>query len=336
MKQIKAPEAEQLPSGSWRCRVLIDGRRVSVTADTKKAAEKEAMRVKIEHKRVAQVMTLKNAYEKYIDSRKDVLSPSTVAGYTRLSRNTYQSIMSLNIGSLTNDRIQREINAMHRDGKSQKYISNANGLLSSVLKQFRPDFQLNVRLPQKERYEQRMISPEEISAIFESVKGTEVELPVYMAVWMGMRMSEIIGAKKSDIKDGKLHIHTAIVTDVNGNLVAKPPKTFSGDRYVPVPSRIMEMIDQVEGEQIVTLSNQAIYKRFVRCIEKAGIPHCRFHDLRHANAAVLVMLGVESKYAQQRNGWNTEHMYKKVYAYVMQEQMDKDTELIDNYFESII
>ena len=39
---MKIPKATQLPSGNWNVNVMIDGRRISVTAPTKREAENEA------------------------------------------------------------------------------------------------------------------------------------------------------------------------------------------------------------------------------------------------------------------------------------------------------
>ena len=46
----------------------------------------------------------------------------------------------------------------------------------------------------------------------------------------------------------------------------------------------------------------------------------------------MVRLGVDSKYAQERNGWASDRMYKQTYAYVMADQMDEVDKSIDGYF----
>ena len=47
MKKVKVPEAEKLPSGSYRCRVMVNGKSKSFTADTKRDAEQAALEYKI-------------------------------------------------------------------------------------------------------------------------------------------------------------------------------------------------------------------------------------------------------------------------------------------------
>lgn len=333
-----APTARQLPSGSWTCRVRVDGRDVSITRPTKAEAQAEAMAVKHGLKapdtpRVT--MTLAEAYAAYLISREGVLSPSTVAGYKRLARNTFQRLMPMQLSAITPELIQREISAMTKSKKSPKYIANAEGLLSSVLKQSMPEKQFSLHLPPKRKPNLRQPDDKEVGAIMAAFRGSAVELPVLMALWMGMRLSEILGARHEDIDGGKLHICRAVVLDENNQPAEKDSaKTYAGDRWVSVPGYIAQLIAATgrDSGPLVTFSGAAIYKRFVRTLDQAGIPRCRFHDLRHINAAVMVRLGVDSKYAQERNGWASDRMYKQVYAYAMSDQMAAINESIDDYF----
>ena len=333
-----APTARQLPSGSWTCRVRVDGRDVSITRPTKAEAVAEASAIKHGLKapdKAVSTITLREAYRKYIESRDGVISPSTAAEYKRLQKTSFQSLMELPVPSITSEQIQREIGKMVKDGKSPKYIRNVEGLLVSVLKQFAPDSRISVILPQKRKVELRRIEDNEIGKIIAAFSGTDMELPVLMALWMGMRMSEIRGARFEDISGGRLHICRAIVSGESGDEV-KPPKTFSGDRWVSVPDHIQTLIDATGRSEgyIVPISGQTIYNRFIRGLDAAGIPRCRFHDLRHANAAIMVRLGVESRYAQERNGWSDDWMYKQVYAYTMDDRMIEVDRSIDDYFDN--
>lgn len=335
-----APTARQLPSGSWTCRVRVDGRDVSITRPTKAEAVAEASAIKHGLKapdKAASTITLGEAYRKYIESRDGVISPSTAAEYKRLQKTSFQSLMDLPASSITSEQIQREIGKMVKNGKSPKYIRNVEGLLVSVLKQFAPDSRISVILPQKRKVELRRIEDPEVGKIIAAFSGTDMELPVLMALWMGMRLSEIRGARFEDISGGRLHICRAIVSGENGDEV-KPPKTFSGDRWVSVPDHIQTLIDATGRSEgyIVTISGQTIYNRFIRGLDAAGIPRCRFHDLRHANAAIMVRLGVESRYAQERNGWSDDWMYRQVYAYTMTDRMIEIDRSIDDYFDNKI
>lgn len=334
---MKIPEPTKLPSGSWTVRVMIDGQRISITKPTKKACIAEAAALKTGLKKQRQCpenLTLLQAYEKHIEKNEAIWSPSTVAGYNRLKKNTFQSLMPYQLKNINCDMIQREINQMKRAKKSPKYISNAVGFLKSILKAYAPGLELDdLAIPQKRKPDLRTLDDDEIKKVLQAAQGSPIEIPVLMALWMGMRLSEIRGLKQKDFKKDRVHICRAIVDDKDGNPVEKGTKTYSGDRWLDVPPYIASLLPDGDPEDhIVTLSGQAIYKRFSRLLDKAGVDHCRFHDLRRANAAAMIRLGVDSKYAQQRNGWSTDYMYKQVYAYTMPDRMSEINTAVDNYF----
>ena len=334
---MKIPEPTKLASGSWTVRVMIDGQRISITKPTKKAciAEAAALKTGLKKKRRApDNITLQQAYKDHIEKNEVLWSPSTLAGYTRLKKNTFQDLMPYQLKNITIPMIQKEINLMKRQKKSPKYISNAVGFLKSILRLYAPDLELDeLTIPQKQKPDLRMLDDDDIKKVLQAAQGSEMELPILFALWMGMRLSEIRGLKRKDFHKGQVHICRAIVDDKNGKPVEKGTKTYSGDRWIAVPAYIENLLPDVEpNDYIIALSGQAIYKRFSRLLDKTGVSHCRFHDLRRANAAAMIRLGVDSKYAQQRNGWSTDYMYKQVYAYTMPDRMTEVNSAIDNYF----
>lgn len=229
-------------------------------------------------------MTLAEAYEAYLKPREGVRSPSTLAGYRRLQRNTFQRLMPMKLSSITSEHIQREIADMVQRGKSPKYVSNAKSLLSSVIRQAMPNQQYTLQLPAKRKPNLRRPDDKEIEAILTAFRGSPIELPVLMAMWMGMRLSEILGVRHEDIDGSKLHIRRAVVLDEKNRPVEKDSaKTYAGDRWVNIPAYISDLIAATgrNSGPLVAFSGAAIYKLFVRTLKKASIPRCRFHDLRH-------------------------------------------------------
>lgn len=75
-------------------------------------------------------------------------------------------------------------------------------------------------------------------------------------------------------------------------------------------------------------------RRHVHAIcKRAGIKDTTVHGLRHANAAVMIALGVVDKYAMARNGWTSDYTFKQIYGYVFPEGADETDVLINSYFE---
>lgn len=338
-KKLTNPTPIQLPSGSWRCQVMVQGRRISVVDSDPEVAHAKALAIKNgilqEHKSPA-AMTVGEMIDRYIESKDSVLSPATIAGYKRIRKNALPDLMPVVLTALTQERVQRSINAMARE-KSPKSVRNAHGLLSAALEMYYPDFTLRTTLPQKQPHEINIPDVEEIKAILTAAQGTRMELPVLLAVWMGLRASEIRGLTWRDIDGDVLHVRQAIVEGEDGP-VLKKTKTFSGDRYIHIPQHIKVVLNAQPktDEYIVHLSGQAMYKRFSRLCDKAGLPHYRFHDLRHTAASVAMAVGVPNTYTQERMGHKTDHMLKTTYLHTMRSKRSQYDELIDATFEEIL
>ena len=69
-------------------------------------------------------------------------------------------------------------------------------------------------------------------------KGTDFELPFLLAVWLGLRTSEIIGLTWDCLDGDILTIKQAMVDGEDGPQL-KQPKTYSGNRKLKVPPYIM-------------------------------------------------------------------------------------------------
>ncbi len=332
---MKIPKAVKLPSGSWYVNVMVKGKRLSITAPTKREAENEAAAIKSGAKAMSHApLSVTQALDRYIDSKSAVLSPATVAGYRRIQKNLFGPIADYVLSGLTQEQVQRWVNQLVKQGKKPKTVSNAHGLLSAVIGAYRPEMVLRTTLPQKVKPEISIPTEAELSAIFEMAKGTKYELPIMLAVWMGLRASEIRGLRWEDINGEYITVKRAIVEGESGP-VEKGTKTFSGTRTLHLPPYLADLIQQQDHAQdhIVTLSGHAMYNGFGRICEKAGVPHFRFHDLRHMNASVMLAAGIPNKYAQERIGHATDNMLKTVYQHTIQEEQTMYSDEIDQRFE---
>lgn len=332
------PKPILTPSGSWRCQFRADGKRQSVTASTPEEAHAQAIAIQagfLQLRRDPGSLTVEQAIDRYIESKDAILSPSTINGYRKIKASHVDAIKDIPIGTLTQQKVQRWVNELARQ-HAPKTVRNAHGLISAVLAAYRPEFVLRTTLPQKDPKRIDIPTEEEMRIILSACVGTPLELPLLLAVWLGLRASEIRGLKFEDVKDGRLHVCRAIVEGPDGPEV-KRTKTVSGDRWIKLPRYLLELIERQpqKSEYIVSLSGQAMYKRFSRLCDQLNVPHYRFHDLRHMAASVSLFLGVPDKYSQQRMGHKTTNMLKTVYQHTVQEKEDEYADRINAYYEGI-
>lgn len=281
--------------------------------------------------------TVGDCIDKYIDMKENILSPSSIEGYRNKRRNCLQSIMNIPVSDLTSTQIQSAIN-QDSIKLSPKTIRCAYGVLLSSLKMFRPDFIPVVSLPAKQN---KIKTLPEASKIIKAVKGTEIELPCLLAMWLSLRMSEVRGIRYQDISGNVLTIRNTIVTVAGEHIKKEMTKTFKSTRQLQIPDYIMNLIEKQktgnpDSEYLTTMTGQAIYKRFSRILEHEGLQHMTFHDLRHMNASVMLMLGVPEKYAMERGGWSSNYTLQNVYQHTFTEKRKEVDKQIDDYFNCLI
>ena len=336
--------AKQLPSGSWRVRVY-DGelkKQISFTSDLPgKAGKAEAELMAREYllgkrkrKTEVKVKTVGECIDDYISSKENILSPRTISEYRKSKVNDLLPLCDRPLDTLTQTDIQKWVNELALN-KSPKTIHNAHGLLTAVLNVYAPDMRIRTTLPKVQKKIKHLPTVEDV---LKAVIGSDVELPCLMAIWLGLRMSEIRGVRKSDIIDGVLTVNEVIVKVERQDVVKSQTKTYDSRRQIRLPQFLLRKIEALPEDQdhVVELSDTVIYKHFVKLIATANLPHMTFHDLRHLNASVMLALGVPDKYAMERGGWSSPNIMKSVYQHTFSAERQAIDEKIDNYFESAL
>lgn len=337
--KLSRPRPVELPSGKWRCQIMVRGKRVDVVETDPETAHAKALAIKaglLEKDKAPAEMSVGDALDRYIESKDAVLSPSTVRGYKSMRKTALTEIERESLKGLTQERVQRFVNALAKE-HSPKYVANVHGLLSAAVALYRPNMVLRTTLPQKVKKEIQIPTIEDIQIIAEQAKGTRFELPFLLAVWMGLRTSEIRGLTWDCIEGDVLHVKQALVRGET-KMVLKKTKSYSGDRKIKIPPYIMNLLNSLprEGEFIISCAPNTLYENFTSLCKKNGLPHYRFHDLRHAHASVMLALGVPDKYAMERMGHSTPNMLKNVYQHTMKSKSEEVANTVDKFFEETL
>ena len=288
-------------------------------------------------------ITLLEAIEKYIDQHKESLSPTTIRDYNITKRNGFQDIMFLKLKDFDEDVLQEAVNRESRRFSkvqtknprpiSAKRLQNEYGLIRTVLKKYRKDIDFEeISLPKVPPRQPELIQPEIILNI---IKGTDIELAVLLAMWLSFTQSEIRGLTKSKSIDGDyITIKEVVVDGVNGATRKSIGKNKYRNRRHKMPAYIKQLIDQVDGDVLVPMNGNMIYRKWTRLLDQNNLPHITFHDLRHVNASVMALLRIPDRYAQERGGWKTDKIMKAVYQQTFSDEREAVDKKIDEYFEN--
>lgn len=331
-----------LPSGNIRIQVYdytdSGGKKHyrSFTARTKAEAKAMASEWR-ENKELAKIaVTLGKACEGYIELRSSVLSPSTVTGYkTALRRIGRYPVADVQLKSLSNMDLQQFISDVSKT-VSAKSVSNTYGLISSALKMYMPDKTFNVALPSKQRTKLYIPNSDDIQILLNSCSTPELKLGVLFAAVGTMRRAEACAVKFEDIDYDSMTIsvNKAYVKVDNSYWELKSPKTYESYRTVRLPQFVFDIIHSLGRSKgfVLNMNPDQLYDRFSTALSKSGLPHFRFHDLRHYAASSLHASGMPERYIEAMGGWKPgSNVLKRVYENVIDSEMMR---MQDEYLKS--
>lgn len=323
---------DKRPSGSYRIREMVDGKIYSVTVDHK-PTQKEARTLISEliSKKdiISSKMLFKQACGAYIESRSNLLSPSSIRGYKGIIRQISDRLLRTPIGSITKPMIQTEVNN-YSANHSPKSTYNFSGFIISVLNFYGNEIG-KITLPQKEKKSPYIPTEEEVHAIYEAVKDTKYYVPLLLA-GNGLRRSEICALQPNDLNGCYLTINKAKVQNENKEWVIKSTKTTESTRVIKLNDTLVKIIN----ERGITYDGhpELIYRKLTETQKKLGIQHFPLHKMRHFYASYMHKLGIPSKIIQHDGGWKTDSIMKTVYTHAMEDE--EQQAIINSALEKLI
>lgn len=343
-KKLRIPEPKQLPSGAWRVQVQLNGERYSVTADDPQTALAKAMALKtklVKARKRPDDITLREAAEEFVSRMEGRRSPTTIDGYRKVIRCHFQELFDRRLSNITPRAVDDAVGQLckrqnARGGTiSPKTIKNSWAFLQMVLREYIPDLDVKVRLPEVKRSVTLLPDQDEI---IRAVVGTSVELPCLLAAWLSLSMSEIKGLTKSrSVRGEYLIVGEETVVYVEGKEIRKAGgKEASRTRVLRIPEYLKQLIDKVPGDVIVPETSRSIVRRYKTVLAKAGVPYLKFHGLRHLNASLMAGLHIDRAVARARGGWANNTVMDTIYTHALQDSMEQADQKMDGYFLRVI
>lgn len=344
MEDIRVPKPRQLPSGKWFIQLRIKGASIPITADSSDACKAEAALVKLglkkpEPKEKDVSLPLGKAIDNYIGERDNLLSPATIRIYKSIRKNHFQELMRCDVANITRGQLQAAVN-LEAKTKSPKTVRNAYGLIAATLQDNRTMDLSKIRLPEKNAEARQALSREQLQRLYDEVAGTDIEVPVLLASWLGLRRSEILALSWDavDSESRTITIKAAMVPGENG-MVIKGPKTQKSMRTIQTDQFLIDKILGIEKREHTDLvfkqTATTMTNHLNDACDRAEIPHIGFHALRHTNASVMLALNVPDKYAMERGGWSSGKTMKTIYQHTMDDKRKSVNDAIDQYYRSV-
>lgn len=336
------PKAKKLPSGSWRCRVYshtdAQGKKVyeSFTASTKQEAEMLASKFAndADHAR-AEDITVGEAVARYIETNKNVLSPSTLRGYI-MDAKRIGIIENIRIRKLKSSDLQLFVSEMAAK-YAPKTVKNTYSLVITSVAFSGVETRFRVNLPTIPKKRKTAPENEKITALYNEASPIMKKV-IILAAFHSLRLGEICGLKYSDLDGNKLYVHSDMVQGDEGRVHKDIPKTQSSNRTVILTTEELKVLGQGNpDEYIVPRAPSTLDHNFLALTKKLGIDGVTLHTLRSYFASVAVAIGIPDLYTSHMGGWREnstvlkEHYQKKIVS------MDEAyAQQLNNYFADIL
>ena len=348
--KVKKKKPGQLSSGKYRKQVVVgqdeNGKRIvkSFTANTLWEAEKLAAEYKEKYGIGCEGgdMSVYSAVKAFIDTRRDIIAPSTLYGYETILNNRLQDIMMKKISELKILDVQAAVNKDYKEkGSSRKTLKSALSLVNSALTLQGYDYHLvqRVTIPAA-RAKRPELPPAE--DVINAIIGTEFELPCLLAMWLSLRVSEVRGLQYQDISRDGAHItvcRTRVYIGAENDEKRNFTKNEGSNRTVALPKYLYDMImaqpHSSDEDYIVNMTYNQVSQNFRRYMARQGIK-ITFHQLRHLFATTASDLGVLDGYIWKLGGWSSDSILKTIYTHTTTDSEEKYQKTIDDHFIKLL
>ena len=264
----------------------------------------------------------------YLKRVEPELQKNTIVSYRSMTngkiRRYFQRRPQLTVGNLKPQDIQDFYQSLFADGVVANTVIHYHALLRRAFQQAFKEERIDanpfdrVGRPKKNKFHGENYTQEELLTLLHLVRGDVIYPAILLAGAMGLRRSEALGVRWSRIDWEKrtVLLDTKIVEyRENGKKQVEPVeemKNKSSRRTLPLPDPVVEMLQvQKEHREVYRKMFQGSYNaqyldyvcvnqlgellrpsyvtdHFRELLEKYGLRHIRFHDLRHTFASPLI------------------------------------------------
>ena len=264
----------------------------------------------------------------YLKRVEPELQKNTIVSYRSMTngkiRRYFQRRPQLTVGNLKPQDIQDFYQSLFADGVVANTVIHYHALLRRAFHQAFKEERIDanpfdrVGRPKKNKFHGENYTQEELLTLLHLARGDVIYPAILLAGAMGLRRSEALGVRWSRIDWEKrtVLLDTKIVEyRENGKKKVEPVeemKNKSSRRTLPLPDPVVEMLQvQKEHREVYRKMFQGSYNaqyldyvcvnqlgellrpsyvtdHFRELLEKYGLRHIRFHDLRHTFASLLI------------------------------------------------
>jgi integrase len=361
------------PDGRWEARLTVEenGRRYrrsyfgETQAEARKKMRDAQQRLDQNLPLPPENLTVKTYLESWIAAKKSTLRPRTYTTYegkvrlhlipelgkVKLAKlqpahllDAYASI-SGKVSGTTAQHVHGILHVALRDAERQGLVGRNVASL--------------VTAPRRSTGEQKYLGLDEATDLLAAAQGSPLESFFITALLTGLRLGELqaLRWRDVDLERRRLVVNRTFQALRDGEPVFGEPKTRNSRRTVWLSDRVVDALERQQSTQeaqerkagpawrdygLVFTSRvgtpldtyHVSQRHFAKLLETAGLPHMRFHDLRHSGATILLSQGVPVKVVSEMLGHADVTTTLRIYAHVIEGSQAQAVSVLDQLFHA--
>lgn len=372
----------QRPDGRWEARFtyqdeLGQPKRSSVYADTQRECRQKltaALKAVDEGSyRKTKRYTVSEWLDEWLVTYCKDLKPMTIAGYrSKIETRIKPYIGKTQLSALTNVQVQKYYNRLesgdydHRP-LSAKSIQNVHGILHKALEQAVAAHILqnnpsdHVKLPRVKKPALKPLMDDDVTRFLTAIQGDHFERLYIVALFSGLRQSELIGLQWNDVNldTGTITVCRQLQKDLEGPGYLFLDETKNGkQRTATIAPSVVKVLREQQRQQaewrlaagaawsnehdlVFTdelgghLKHPTVYRHFKKIVASLGLEETRFHDLRHSYAVNALQAGDSVKEVQEQLGHYSSAFTMDVYAAVSDTMRKASQDRMETFIKAV-
>lgn len=297
------------------------------------------------------------------------IRPSTLLFYRqKIEHDIIPSLGTVRLDRLTRLDVDQLLSALRSRGLSARSVAHVRSILRGALAPAVRDGLLHRNVAADSEPPalsaaadtMRVLDPIESARLIAVAERDRLGGLVILTLATGLRMGEVLGLRWRDVDldAGIIQIRHAVQRQ-HGTLMLVEPKTERSRRIVKVPTIALDALkrqqtiwlkdqllaggtwvgsiatDPGPDDHVFTstiggmLSPDSARHGFERMLRNAGLPHMRFHDLRHSAATLLLAAGVPIRTVADVLGHSTTTLTLNTYAHPVSEMQRAAADTMD-------
>ena len=297
------------------------------------------------------------------------IRPSTMNYYHRnIEQHIIPAIGDIPLNKLTTRDLQKLYNDLQSNGRLRKVqkkektgLSNStvrgiHMMLHNALDRAAKEKLIltnpteNCIIPKIEKQEMKILRPDPISSYLNAAERRNALPMFYLELVSGLRKGELTALLWSDldIQNRTISVSKQYVKNPNGELALTRPKTETSVRKVSIPQEAVDLLisehdkhpdnpymfpSPITGEMYYPDSIVNLHKKILK---DAGLPHIRFHDLRHTFATLALQNGVDVKTVSSMLGHYDAGFTLRTYTHATRQMQQKAAEKMGSFMAQVM